>query len=141
MKKRGPASGADLSVVPPMPELRTPPPPAYLTTEQGGEWRRIVAAMPAGFFGQETWPILAAHVANITACRRVAERINLVDPATLTTSPGLERYDVLLRAQARQTNALLKTATKLRLTPQSRYTPKAAGTAHRNSPKGRRPWE
>ena len=116
------------------------PPPAHLTAEQGGEWRNrrgdAGRIFRAGNVAHPRRPRREHY--RVSPSRRADQRDR---SATLTTSPGLERYDFLLRAQARQTNALLKTATKLRLTPQSRYTPKAAGTAHRNSPKGRRPWE
>ena len=142
MRKRGPKSGAELSVVPLDPLMRTPPPPAHLTAEQAVEWRTVVAAMPAGYFGQETWP--AALGRSRCLYRRLPSPSRADQRARrdrFATTDGLDRYDTLLRAQVRQSSMLIKLATKLRLTQQSRYTPKAASTASANSGKGKRPWE
>lgn len=51
-------------------------------------------------------------------------------------------FEALLKARERETKQITSLATRLRLLPQSRYTPAAAATAGRNYPgSGPRPWE
>jgi hypothetical protein len=54
---------------------------------------------------------------------------------------GVDHWNALLRVQERQSALLASLATKLRLTPQSRYGPRSADTAARNEAAGPPPWE
>jgi hypothetical protein len=57
------------------------------------------------------------------------------------TDAGLERYQNLLKMRNLEMTAATHLATKLRLTNQSRYMPRGAARAERNTLKGSRPWE
>jgi hypothetical protein len=141
MGARGPKSAAELTAIGPggVAIARRLPPPAELTEEQAETWRAIVNAHPAGWITAGSAPVLAQLCRHVTAARRVAAWI-----ARLEADDGEFDGDLWLRLLARQEaegRALAALATKLRLTPQARYTPKSAATAARPAPDGPRPWE
>lgn len=53
----------------------------------------------------------------------------------------LDEYDRLLRLQERETRIIASLATKMRLSQQSVYGPRAANIAKRNTPTTSKPWE
>ena len=118
---------------------RRPDPPADLTAEQADAWREIVNAHPADWFTAGSRPVLAQMCRHITAARRVAGWL-----ARLEADADDFDGDLWLRLLARQEaegKAVAALATRLRLTPQSRYGPRAAHTAASRSPEGPKPWE
>lgn len=138
-KKRGRPSPGDLMtrVVALVPRAR-PEPPAELTDEQRQVWQDTLSMLPPEWVQREALPVLAAFVRHVTAARRIATLIDTFDEV----GPDRVRdYDRLLRAQALESATITSIATRLRLTPQSRYTPQRAGRMRDDATDSPKPWE
>ena len=139
--KRGRKSKASLTVISHGGIISTarPKAPAELTKEQTVEWKEIVDRMPADWFTRETWPQLTQYCRHIVTAYRMAQ---LIEQEETGEDPlDLDRYDQLLRMQARETVTLSRLATAMRLTHQAKYTTQAAGTASKNAGTEKKPWE
>ena len=133
MQKRGRKSAAELAVVPNVVEaVPRPVAPDDLTDEQAVEWEAIVSSEAAEWIPRGAWGALAQYCRHKVAADRVAQ--------LLEQSQDAGEYLELLKAQERETRALLSAATRLRLTPQSRYRPEQAG-AKGGLGARRKPWE
>lgn len=124
-------SAASLSVIAGSIDRR-PDPPSDLTSLEAEVWERTVAHEAADVFGTAALQQMLKDY-----CRHViaAERLGLVIEANMSTTDSevsLKDLDCLLKMRDRETKAIADKATKLRLTNQSRYTPKAAATAAKN---------
>ena len=139
MGSRGRKSATNLGVVHGI--LQRPEPPEELTPEQAAEWRAVVRRLPVHFFPREIWPLLCAYCRHVTYARHIAGLIEDAHKGDLTDGAALMRYNRLLGAQERQSNALMGLATKMRISNQARYTPQAAATQAKGSITGRKPWE
>ena len=141
-QKRGRQSAASLEVMSPVIRLGDrPEPPASLNDRAQDEWRRVVNRMPSDWFTDETHSTLQAmceHVAEGEAIQLMIERVR---KTAMKDDEAFARYKNLCAMKEAQTRAALSCATKLRLTPQSSYTDKAAGTAKRASGGGGKPWD
>lgn len=140
MGERGRRSAASLSVIAGGVDRR-PDPPVELTDDEAEVWQRTVASEAADVFGTAALQQLLTEY-----CRHVvaAARLSLVIEAHMSTAESevsLKDLDCLLKMRDRETKAVADLATKLRLTNQSRYTPKAAATAAKNQAKGEKPWQ
>jgi phage terminase small subunit len=98
--------------------VQRPDAPYDLTDEQASVWRRVVNALPADWFGPETWGELTSYCRHEVASQRVAQLIGQVEQAE---SFDVEEYDRLLKMQERESRAKSSLATRLRLTPQTKY--------------------
>jgi hypothetical protein len=142
MGERGRESAASISVLPTAFEGNRPDAPAELNEDQAAIWNDIVRGEAAGWFNT---PALQGML--VDYCRHTATAKLLgkqIDGTSLEglKGPELKRYETMLKLRTKETSAAAAMATKLRLTNQSRYTPKAAGTASRQSAGiGRKPWE
>lgn len=129
-------SAASLAVA--RPELgRRASPPHTLSDRQRALWVQIVAAKPADWFPPETHPMLAALVAHIETFELLEREFRGLD--RVDTLERVSWLDRLSRLRDRESRAIATLSTKLRLTNQARYTPKAAGTAAKRA--GPAPWE
>lgn len=140
MGDRGRKSTASLSVISGGIDNR-PQPPADLTELEAEVWQRTVDGEAADVFGTAALQQMLKDY-----CRHViaAERLSLVIEANMSTTESevsLKELDCLLKMRDRETKAIADKATKLRLTNQSRYTPKAAGTAAKNAGQASKPWQ
>ena len=129
---------------------RRPDPPADLTDAEAEVWAATVAHEAADVFGTAALQQLLKDY-----CRHVvaAERLSVVIEKHLAraTAPEpeadeeetipLPALDRLLKMRDRETKAIADKATKLRLTNQSRYTPKAAATAAKREGQAAKPWQ
>ena len=118
-------SAAALAVIPSVTEYR-PPPPEGLTETEADQWRRIVNRLPHGWFPVETHALLAATLKHQTAHRVLCGLIEEFDVTLLKVDLGVDHYGKLLAMRERESRAMAGLAVKLRLTPQSRYTPATA---------------
>lgn len=139
MGKRGPKSQAELSVVAGFGAVR-PAPPAHLTAPQADVWRSIVDRMPAEWFTPETRPVLVALCRHVVQADVIARQLEGMAEEWLTSEDGLRRYDRLAAMLDREGRAVANLSTRLRLTPQSRYRPKTAGTAADAAGALKKPW-
>ena len=134
-------SAAAMEVAPAVQELdRRMPPPAHLTEFQSQLWVAITATKPSDWFLADTAELLASYVKHASQARVIDGQIDDFEPEWLQKTEGLDRYDKLLKCRERETRAMASLATKLRLTQQSRYTPKAAATQTKSGG-AKKPWE
>jgi hypothetical protein len=136
MGQRGRRSATPLSLIFPedvRPGTR-PKPPADLTKDQAEEWRAIVDRMRSDWFPRETHPLLVEYCRRVVELRRIGK---MIDQVTSKRKLAVDQYERLLRLQHSQERAATSLATKLRLTPQSRYDKKK----QTGSFIPQRPWE
>jgi len=139
MGKRGRKSATELAMAPLVVIEPRPPAPSELTDEESAQWEAIVARMPSKWFTKETHPLLVQLCRHIIAARRLAQLIE--QAAHGDEDFAVEYYMRLLRALTGQTAIIASVSTKLRITPQSSYDAKVAGTAKGNSSDLTPPWE
>lgn len=104
--------------------------PASLSPAELELWEGIVESKPANWFDAAAAPVLAEYVRAAAVCDRLA--------ALIGAEGGIE-MKALLDLRDREARRAASLATKLRLLPQSRFTPGAASTAA-GKPMGPRPW-
>lgn len=126
-------SAASLSVVPVEPIARIQP-PTDLEPAEAELWRRVVDAKPADWFGEDSAPLLAEYV-------RACLSADLMDKQVKTAIAGGDAGEIkeMMKLRDMESKRVLSIGTKLRLTQQSRYTPKAAATASKGAGNAR-PW-
>ena len=136
MGQRGPKSRSALSVVAPstIGAAKRPDPAVTLTDEQAGVWVSVVDNLPADWFPTDVHGTLEQYCRHVVAARKVAQ---LIAQAESLEDLDVADYDRLLKMQEREGRALSSLATRLRITPQSRY------QARKNPGKGKvkKPWE
>ena len=137
MGTRGRKSAASLAVITNIPGQR-PEPLEELTNEQAQEWRAIVARMPADWFMQESWPLLANLCRHIVTARKLGK---VIDHTSVPSDiESLREYDKLLGMRDRETKAVVNLSRQLRLSHQQRYQPKTAGSKTRPT-EASKPWD
>lgn len=141
MGARGPKSSNELAAIGPtgIAITRRLDPPEDLTAEAAEVWRGIVNANPADLFSPGSAPLLAQLCRHTIAARRVAQSLARVETADGDFDDV--RWFQLLARQEAESKVIAQLATRLRLTPQSRYTPHGAATAARKVRTGPAPWE
>lgn len=127
-------SSASLSVVPVQPLARVSAPDG-LSKEEAQLWRQVVDSKPADWFGEDSAPLLMEYVRAKVSCDVLHAQVQ----AALAGGEAKEIKDAM-QLRDMESRRLLSIGTKLRLTQQSRYTPKAASTADRGAG-GRKPWQ
>jgi hypothetical protein len=141
MRKRGRRSAAELAVAPVTEIAPRPAAPDELTDEQAAEWEAVVSRMPGGWLTREQHPLLIQYCRHIVSARRLAQLIALAEGAEGDWDLMEDRWLRLQRAQSAQTATLSSLATKMRLSPQSRYGPRAAAANAERGFEGPAPWE
>lgn len=144
-----------------LPEVlpQRPKPPGHLSKAEAAVWRLAVGRMPATWFTPEMFPLLENHCCHVCMGRdlmieihevkeelaRLRDKSEGVDPETLADvrkSIKVKRdylHDLMAK-HLDQSKAAASLATKLRLTPQSRYQPNTAGAIGPPPPR-KMPWE
>ena len=138
MKKRGRRSSAELAVIGPdgISAHPRPEPLDGLSDAQSEIWRAIVNRHPADWFSAGSEIVLGQLCRHTVAADKIAQCIAKLEEA--------EDFDFalwrdMLAMQDRESARIAQLTTKLRLTPQARYTPKRAATQGRSA--GNAPWE
>jgi hypothetical protein len=119
-------------------------PPAALDAKAAVVWREFMDAMPAGWFGRETFPILKMLCRHIVSQEKLATKIDvMVDGMIDLTSPDdLKEMRLLTTVLERQTRIVATLATQLRLTPKSRGEYRKKDNSDATATNSRhRPWE
>jgi hypothetical protein len=134
-------SAASLAVVAPITDAR-PSPPEGLTEEQSKEWLAVTRRLPHDYFPRECHRLLEAYVRHASAFRILSESVDAFRPEWMADPEGLLRYDKLLAMREREGRALSSLATRLRISPQSRWSHAKAQAASTKLPaQGMPPWE
>ena len=120
MGDRGRTPAAALSVATDNTErmAQRPPAPEHLTAAQKVVWRQTVDAMTADWFRPETLEVLAQYCRHVVEARELAA---LIDQMKGNEGMDLREYALMLRCHKAESEAILSTATKLRITLQSTY--------------------
>ena len=138
MEGRGRRSAASLAVVAATAIPQRPDPPASMTAAQKAIWRDVVRSMPVDWFGPECLPVLKEYIRAAAMCDTLDA---MIQKGSRKGSPSAENLKMLLDSRAKESNRVAQLAAKLRLTQQSRYTPKSAATAANREGAGRKPWQ
>jgi hypothetical protein len=84
------------------------------------EWVAIVNAMPAEWFGRETWPLIAQYCRHSIAARRISQLIDRLE-ANESQAFNLPEYNQLLGMQEREGRAMVALARSMRLAQATTY--------------------
>lgn len=124
-----------------MPDMR-PSAPDCMTPFQSQVWDETVANEPSDWFGTcALQHLLIDYCRHRETLHLLACSISKLEQSIVDGIGDISEYRTLLKLRDVEARAAANLAVKLRLTNQSRYTPKAAKTATTNASKGLRPWE
>ena len=135
MGSRGRKSAAELATVGPggLARAPRPKPPAHLGDDAAEIWRQITNSLPADWFSAGTLPLLEALCGltvsqgyTIRALQRIEREGNEFER---------DEWERVLKQLGEVSGRIATLATRMRLTPQSRYGARAADTAARSGPK------
>lgn len=111
------------------------PCPEGLTADQATVWHETVHSRSSDYFGPESVPLLAEYCRVVVMCDVLDEK---VQAAIAVGEPAVIK--AFLDMRDKESRRMTSIATKLRLTNQSRYTHKTAGTAA-NKGAGGKVWQ
>lgn len=106
-------------------------PPEDFPLAESEVWRGVVNTKPVDWFEADSAPLLAEYCRAKVMCDRLAARIDHCAP---------EELKDLLKMRDTESRRLATLGCKLRLTQQSRYTPKSASTANK-APNAGKVWQ
>jgi hypothetical protein len=124
MKQHGRKSAASEAAIVVKVDPKRPAPPARLSREEAETWRRIVARMPAGWFSDESLPLLERYVAHVRSARMYEAALRRVK--SISSAKDLKRFRVLTQLHERETRQVSSLSAKMRLSQQARYVPHTA---------------
>jgi hypothetical protein len=133
-------SSASLSVLPVAPIARVVAPDG-LSDAEARLWTEVVDSKPADWFGGDTAPLLLEYVRAVCHSDDLHMVIRSMTSDDESWASNAKPYMDFLRLRDMESKRAVSIATKLRLTPQSRYTPKAAATANGKVGNGGRLWD
>lgn len=133
-------SSASLSVVPVAPLARVVAPDG-LSDAESRLWTDVVDSKPADWFGGDTAPLLLEYVRAVVMSDMLDEKIKMALDGGVELELLGKVMEGFLRLRDMESKRAVSIATKLRLTPQSRYTPQAAATANKKVGNGGRLWD
>jgi len=117
MGTRGRLSTADLEVLPVAERMR-PEPPANLSEDHAVIWRQVVTALPADWFGPETYPLLVQYCRHSVRAEKLAA---LIDEQERLGIPEPKFYTKLVGQEILQSGVIAALATKMRIAQQSTF--------------------
>lgn len=106
-------------------------PPEDFPLAESAVWKDVVQTKPVDWFEADSAPLLAEYCRAKVMCDRLAGRIDNCGP---------EELKDLLKMRDTESRRLATLGCKLRLTQQSRYTPKSAQTANK-APNAGKVWQ
>lgn len=128
-------SVASLSIVPAGPAGELPAPPDELSKAEAKVWTETVESKPADWFGPDSYPVLKEYCRAAVMCDALAKA-----SARAVKSGDSGAIKSALDMRDKEARRVASLATKLRLTQQSKYGPRAAATADARA-NGKRPWQ
>ena len=140
MGQRGRKSAAELKAVPTTLKQR-PAPPNILSTAEKRIWVAVCLDESVDFFTTSaTKELLVLFCRHLATGHILSHEINKFERVRLKVADGVRAFNALLRARDQESRAACSLATKLRISNQARYTPKAAETAKKGNT-NYKPWE
>lgn len=142
MAKRGRKSTAELATAPVELDAKRqrPPAPDGLDEAERAIWKRVVSAMPGGWFGPEHREMLTRYCEH--QCR--AERFSKVARKLITrddlTRDDIDDLDKCCRMAERESRAALALARSMRITHQAQLRAETASTRRQNTTATPPPW-
>jgi hypothetical protein len=131
-------SVTDIATRRPGPTPEPPPADPKLSAPERELWDAVVGSKPAGWFDAATAPVLREYVRAAVMCDVLAARLSAVLADPDADQRALRAAHEMRDREAKRAVML---ATRLRLTPQSRYTPHGAASAANKPGAGSpRPW-
>ena len=127
-----------------MPGEGRPPAPGDFSEEEAEVWNATAEAMPAGWFSDETLPLLRAYCVHSAMHQTLTEQIKgLVSRGGMAMGKGsgtrMANLEKLMRLQALQARSIAVLAQRMRLSQQSRVPKEEAEARTRNQVRSR-PW-
>lgn len=134
-------SAAALSVVPIGTAIHRLSAPPSLTDEEAQVWDTVVSTKPADWFQGDSAPVLEEYCKAVCMARFLAFQIEAAKVSSGDEKTDMKTFESLLRLRDMESKRVLAAGTKLRLTQQSRYTPKSGATADKGAGKTALPWQ
>lgn len=117
-----------------------PKPPRRLRAAEKRIWKEVVARMPGNWFTAETLQVLRSYCIHCVRAEMMDRNLAIAEEEADGSVSALLELDQLWRASVREANLIYAAATKMRITPKSRYTEKTAATAIKHAA-SKKPWE
>ena len=142
MGTRGRKSSAELATVSPagISLTRRPEPPAHLGDDAAEIWRATVNSLPADWFSPGTLPLLEAFC-GLSVSQQLTLRALQRAERSVGNEFDVDEWAAIQRQLGEISGRVATLATRLRLTPQSRYGPRSAATAANQGSSARKLWE
>ncbi len=112
---------------------RRPQPPEHLGDDAVAIWRAVVNSLPGDWFSPGTLPLLAAFCALTVSQLYTLRALQAAERGDKEFDR--ESWERLQKQLGELSGRIATLATRMRLTPQSRYGARAADTAGRSGPK------
>ena len=118
---------------------RRPDPPEHLGEDAVKVWRATGNSLPADWFSPGTLPLLEAFCGLTVSQRNTIMALQRIEREG--NDFRRDEWERLLKQLGEVSGRIATLATRMRLTPQSRYGARAADTAARNVGDVPKPWE
>lgn len=112
-----------------------PDPPEDLPAYSRQIWADVVKTKPPEWFESDSFPILRGYCLAAYEAKKLSDEIQTLD------TTRCQEYRELHKSWVASEKLVKELAVTMRLTQQSRYTPKAAATANKKARGGAKPWE
>lgn len=116
------------------------PVPADFSDAEATLWTEIIESKPADWFGPDCLPVLREYVRAAVLCDGLSGKIRRAIEGGEGEDATVGLVKTLLDMRDKESRRAVSLATKLRLTPQSRYGPRTAERADKRAG-GKRPWQ
>ena len=118
---------------------RRPDPPEHLGEDAVKVWRATVNSLPADWFSPGTLPLLEAFCGLTVSQRNTIMALQRIEREA--NDFQRDEWARVLKQLGELSGRIATLATRMRLTPQSRYGARGADTAARSVGDLRKPWE
>ncbi len=118
---------------------RRPDPPAHLGDDAAEIWRAVVNSLPADWFSPGTQPLLEAFCGLTISQRNTIRALQRIEREA--NDFQRDEWERVLKQLGEISGRIATLATRMRLTPQSRYGARSADTAARGVGDFKKPWE
>ncbi len=118
---------------------RRPDPPDHMGEDAVKVWRAVVNSLPADWFSPGTQPLLEAFCGLTVSQRNTIMALQRIEREA--NDFQRDEWGRVLKQLGEISGRIATLATRMRLTPQSRYGARGADTAARSVGDFRKPWE